>query len=96
MRLRFLGTGTSFGVPQIGCPGAANAVFGSIVAAGPTAKVWTLLKANGDASDVVRRMEKLKPVVDASSIEAYQRWVPLVSRFTYQLGSVIAPTASSV
>lgn len=81
---------------QIGCPGAANAVFGSIVAAGPTAKVWTLLQANGDASDVVRRMEKLQPVVDASSIEAYQRWVPLVSRFTYQLGSVIAPTASSV
>jgi len=54
-----------------------------VTAVGPTAK------GNSD-------FDVLEKLVDVSSAAIYQRWIPLVSRFTYHLPSVVAPTARSV
>jgi len=48
------------------------------------------------ATTVNARFDILEELVDLSDAETYQRWIPLVSRFTYHLPSVVAPTARSV
>ena len=41
-------------------------------------------------------IKTLLELVDLSAARAYQRWIPLVSRFTYHLPSVVTPTPESV
>jgi hypothetical protein len=64
----------------------------------PDADVWTLMGNQaatraGSGPDAIKALQEL---VDLSAASAYQRWIPLVSRFTYHLPSVVAPTPESV
>ena len=95
----------------MGCPDAKD-IFDRIMNGAPDADVWTLMKpppkpaaateepatesarpAVGTRPDSIKALQDL---VDLSAAGAYQRWIPLVSRFTYHLPSVVAPTPESV
>ena len=95
----------------MGCPDAKD-IFDRIMNGAPDADVWTLIKpppktaaataepATESAGPAVGTrpdsIKALQDFVDLSTAGAYQRWIPLVSRFTYHLPSVVAPTSESV
>ncbi len=95
----------------MGCPDAKE-IFDRIMNGAPDADVWTLMKAPATPARAAEGAETeparpvpvthpdaikfLKEHVDLSNAGAYQRWIPLVSRFTYHLPSVVAPTPESV
>jgi hypothetical protein len=85
----------------MGCPDAKE-IFDRIMSGAPDADVWTLMRTPpttapasraGSGPDAITALQEL---VDLSTAGADQRWIPLVSRFTYHLPSVVAPTPESV
>ena len=58
-----------------------------------TESTESAVPAVGTRPDSIKALQDL---VDLSAAGAYQRWIPLVSRFTYHLPSVVAPTPESV
>ena len=90
----------------MGCPDSKE-IFDRIMNGSPDADVWTLIKtprrtaaaSKGPASQAGTEPDAFKvlqELVDLSTARAFQRWIPLVSRFTYHLPSVVAPTPESV
>ena len=94
----------------MGCPDAKD-IFDRIMNGAPDADVWTLMKppskpaateeaatesAGPQGWNCPDSIKALQDLVDLSAAGAYQRWIPLVSRFTYHLPSVVAPTPESV
>ncbi|MFG1626204.1 P-loop NTPase fold protein [Kribbella sp. NPDC049227] len=69
----------------IGRPAVSQHVFNSLTAAPPSTDIWQLLAPFEELNEPLRR---LREHVTVGRIDAYQRWAPRVSRFSFRMAVV--------
>jgi len=83
---------------------SAGAAFEAVMAADVDESIWQVIQETttstspaADSESLVRLLKsELRELVSVVDVGTYQRWVPLVSRFTYRLSAVIPATSTSI
>jgi hypothetical protein len=74
----------------IGRPSAAQELFKALTSSPPDSEIWQLLNT---ISGLEQAFPLVRDHVTVTNIDAYRRWAPRVSRFSFRMSSAPTPTS---